>query len=326
MINTQENRINWCRAQFSRLTQGVDKRKLLIGVKELASTFSEKRKIEMITRWAELRSKLWGKSMTRHFEESWGGVWSELRDGFGSELRSDRANEFRAELTGWFENELKSELDGESWNNWEFVWEYYESIWALFIREFRPNLKVVKRNKKKIDALQKIVEAGNCYLWISKDTIYVLPFPEIHLDEGKRLHNTKGYALKIADKKTYWIHGVKFPKTLWQRVKNPRVRLKTILSLKNTEQRMAVLRLHGIERVLEKGKLIHKSKKGNELYLVEGVFRNPTYFLKFSCPSTGRVFVEGVRPDVGKKGDADLAQASMWGLTKKEYLSLKIET
>ena len=222
--------------------------------------------------------------------------------------------------------DLRSELGSEPGLEWYNILEYYENVWPIFIREFYPQLKVIKRNKKKIDALAKICEAGNAYIWLSKKTMYIFPFPKIKVNEQKKLHSTKTHALNFADRKTYWLHGVKFEKDLWQKVVNPKVKIKTILSLENTEQRMAALKVVGVEKLLKEAYLLNKSKRGNELYLIENVFSKPTYYLKFKDSSTGRVYIEGVRPKVGKKKDADFAQAQAWGLTKKKYAKLRIES
>lgn len=50
------------------------------------------------------------------------------------------------------------------------------------------------------------------------------------------------------------------------------------------------------------------------------------YFLKMTCP-TGRVFIEGVDPEVAEKDpNATNMQAWLCGLTKSEYYQLKLES
>jgi hypothetical protein len=65
------------------------------------------------------------------------------------------------------------------------------------------------------------------------------------------------------------------------------------------------------------------SKRGNELYLIQNVFTRDAYYLKYACPSTGRVYVSGIEPEVGEQGSADLSMAWKFGLTEKEYKELK---
>src|SRR3972149_3360050 len=52
-------------------------------------------------------------------------------------------------ITKW--GELWGELWGDELWGWS-AWEYYESIWLVLIRQFYPQLKAIKQNKKKIDA------------------------------------------------------------------------------------------------------------------------------------------------------------------------------
>ena len=74
---------------------------------------------------------------------------------------------------------------------------------------------------------------------------------------------------------------------------------------------MAALKFVGLEKLLKTkdAKRLNKSKRGNELYLIKNVFSSDAYYLKYTCPSTGRVYVSGIDPEVGKKKDADLAMA-----------------
>jgi hypothetical protein len=72
-----------------------------------------------------------------------------------------------------------------------------------------------------------------------------------------------------------------------------------LLSLDNIEQRMAALRIFGAEKLIEEthAECVSKSKRGNELYKIpreRGLFDEDAYYLKYSCVSTGRIYVSGV--------------------------------
>jgi len=56
-----------------------------------------------------------------------------------------------------------------------------------------------------------------------------------------------------------------------------------------------------------------------ELHRIDNVFSQPAYFLKYSCPSTGRIYVSGIDPQVGKLNDVASALAWKFGLNKNEY-------
>jgi hypothetical protein len=79
--------------------------------------------------------------------------------------------------------------------------------------------------------------------------------------------------------------------------------VKQLLSIENIEQRMAALRIFGADRLIDEAKatLVSSSKRGNNLYVIPketGLFTMDAYFLRYSCPSTGRVYVSGVAPEL----------------------------
>ena len=85
-----------------------------------------------------------------------------------------------------------------------------------------------------------------------------------------------------------------------------------------------IKKIFGVENLLENAKLLDKSNNGNELYLLEGLFRQPAYYLKYSCPSTGRVYVKGVDPRFAKEHkNADECQAHSFSWSLQEYLQLE---
>jgi len=239
-MNTKQQRIEFLRKQFKML--GKNKENLESAVNELNKVLSRKRQVVIIEKWSELKSELsselkselWSELWFELRSELWSELWfelkSELWSEFWFELKSELWSEFLSELKSEFWSELSSELwselSSELWSELsselgselssEFF-EYYENNWIIFINEFYPNLKVLQKNKRKVEAIRKIVEAGNAYIWISREKLYILPFPEVHLNERKRLHNLSGYALKWLDKETYWIDGVKFNKDLWKK-------------------------------------------------------------------------------------------------------------
>jgi uncharacterized small protein (DUF1192 family) len=159
--------------------------------------------------------------------------------------------------------------------------------------------------------------------------VFISETPQIKW-ENKKLHNLEGKSVEYADGYgMYNIYGVSFDEKTYKKVTNPRVTAKTILSLENIEQRMAMIKVKGSEWLIKATKakrLGKKSKKGNELYLVKDVFNVYAYFLRYECPSTGRIYFSGVDAEVGETKDADTCMAWKFQMTKDEYLSLEIES
>jgi len=309
MKNTKENRVAFLKECFNKSFYQKDG-DLMIGAKKLNDALSKKRQVVLIKDWSELGSEL-------RFE-----LESELR----FELRSELWSEFWSE----FGSELRSELRSELWS--ELGFEYYENVFLIFIKEFYPQLKTIQRNKKKIEALEELVNQGNCYIFISEKELFILPLPEeIKIDNQKRLHSETQYALRWLGKESYWLYGRKFEKSLWERAVKRKISAKELLEMKNIEQRMTILQIYGNKWLLENlnAKLIDKSSRGNELYLVDKVFREPAYFLKYKDSSTDRVYVSGIAPDFAKTPyelTADNAMAWKFQITPYEYKQLRNET
>jgi hypothetical protein len=62
---------------------------------------------------------------------------------------------------------------------------------------------------------------------------------------------------------------------------------------------------------------------GYQLYKIDSVFSQTAYFLKYSCPSTGRVYVSGIDPDIGSRNNAIAACAWKWGIEKEDWKTVK---
>ena len=178
-------------------------------------------------------------------------------------------------------------------------------------------------------AYQKTSENG-CWWWPHSQFCFVSERPHTLLrDDRGRLHHLNGPAIAWEGFEIFAIHGVRFQRDLYHKVSQNKITAKEILQLENIEQRMCALKIKGAEALLQEleAKQIDSSAaSGNELYLLQNVFSTPAYYIKYSCPSTGRVYVSGVDPKVGIDGDADKAMAWKFGLTKDEYLSIEMQS
>lgn len=105
-----------------------------------------------------------------------------------------------------------------------------------------------------------------------------------------------------------------------------KMKFKDVMEIKDIDQRWVALKMLGADEMLRgaKAELLDSSKK-NSLYLVKDIFPSHplAYFLRYVCPSTGRIYISGIDPEIGKQKDADLAQAWKHNLTKSEYLDLE---
>ena len=164
------------------------------------------------------------------------------------------------------------------------------------------------------------------------DVAYVLVAPTIRREDG-RLHNDQRPAVEWENGTgQYYLDGVNFPKDLWSKVVSKEMSLSEIMQIEISDQRTVALKYNPQAIIKEKAKLIHKDDRTNELYLVENSEINTLtnfprmYFVKMTCP-TGRVFIEGVPPEIAEQTlNATDCQAWLCGLVKSDYQSMVMES
>lgn len=122
----------------------------------------------------------------------------------------------------------------------------------------------------------------------------------------------------------YFIHGVEFDKKLWTKIVENKLTAINILKIDNIEQRYIALKMIGPEKLINQlnAKLISKTERNNELYEIK--IKYDTYkILKYKCPSTDRIYVKFVPPEINS---ADEAQAWSFQISIEEYSIMKKET
>ena len=213
--------------------------------------------------------------------------------------------------------------------DWNIAWNIVLYAACLNSCNKNDNCPICEFRRKFCEPEYNLFKNGVFAYCVLKDRVIVVTRPIIRQVDG-RLHSETQPAVEWETEKYYLLWGVKLNKDLWQKIVSKTLSFKEIMSIQNIEQRMVALKMMDAEKLLKesKAKLLHKSERGNELYLVENIFSQPAYFLKYKCPSTGRVYVSGIDPRVAKQNpDADFCMSWKLGLTLDEYLNnLKIET
>jgi hypothetical protein len=212
----------------------------------------------------------------------------------------------------------------------QYYGNYGDYGWVSFY-DFFTRIKII--NDKRFNKFKEIIESG-IYEWIGYKNLAIVSCPPVKLNKIELreifvLHSETESAVRFADGfELYYLYGVNFKKDLWGKITEKKITGKEILELENIEQRMVAMKVIGMENLLEdlNAKLINKSEKGNELYLIENVFSQPAYYLKYKCPSTNRVYVSGIDPEIGKRKSADEAMAWKFQWSLNQYLSVEKET
>lgn len=117
---------------------------------------------------------------------------------------------------------------------------------------------------------------------------------------------------------------------IWIAIAKDELKFKDILGIRDIEQRMVALKRYGVEKILHdtKATLVHKSARCNELYCIPvsaRLFSQDAFYLKYSDPSTGRIYISGVPPEMGATKDADACMAWKHGLSTEAYKMLANE-
>ena len=137
----------------------------------------------------------------------------------------------------------------------------------------------------------------------------------VRRDNDHRLHSDQEPAIEWADGFKLWaLRGVFFEYEIWHKIITHEFQIEDLMKIENADQRAVAVSFLRPDRLLKhvKAEHIHTGIKGTKLYKVPNFMdRGETeYCMTMVCPSTGRDFLEWVEPDIGKQGDADLAQAS----------------
>jgi|APSaa5957512535_1039671.scaffolds.fasta_scaffold00325_44 hypothetical protein len=186
---------------------------------------------------------------------------------------------------------------------------------------------------KIIGLLTSGIFSFGCY---EKHIVLLLSPKLIQKDDQSRLHSTDSPAIIWQNNtKEYYFYGEKVSESLWEKTVSGKITWLEVMSIKNIDQRTAVIAVIGSERILEMAdaELIDKSKRGNELYRIiiknEDARNTIILAVKYKDPSTDRVYISFV-PGIDDNRDpietADHAMAWKGGITRYEYATLKIES
>ena len=176
------------------------------------------------------------------------------------------------------------------------------------------------------EPLLKAVESGLGWFFPMQDQLILVPMPKVLLDTNKRAHSEEGKAVEWRDECGYYfLHGVQFEEKLYWKSVRQEMNFKEVMGIKDIDQRWVAMKLLG-DKILDgvEKELLEKSSRGNELWKVKSLFSQhaEAYFLRYSCPSTQRVYFSGIDPEIGKQGKADLAMCWKHGIPVDVYEQL----
>ena len=257
----------------------------------------------------------------------WGQVWSQVRSQVGRQVRSQVLSQVGSQVGSQVRSQVESQV-GRSSNTNFFDFCSYGNIldfgWCAYYDFFRK-LKLVKNSK--YNRFTKLLEAG-IYDMIQLDRLCIVcEKPTMILrDEQNRLHSVSRLAIEWRDGfKLWFIHGIAFEFDEWKKAIDQTYSIQEVFGIKNIEKRYAVLSVYEPNKIIEniEATKISESKKGVLLFSSEKIIpRKTVKFLKYACPSTGRIYISFVPEGMT---DADVAMAWKFSLTKELYEELEQE-
>jgi hypothetical protein len=175
----------------------------------------------------------------------------------------------------------------------------------------------------------KAMENGLGVFFPMEDRLILVPIPRMII-ASERLHYDHGMAVQWGNGVGfYFIRGVQFDVKLYNRVISQEMTTEDVLTISNADQRAAAISMLRPDRLLEqmKAELIDTGTKGTKLYRVRNFMgtRRTEYCMWMKDASTDREFIEWVEPKVGELADADLCQATAYGISKEQYLAIELE-
>ena len=300
------------------------------------------RMVDLVDEGEKLKRTLYVSGQNR---EVWNNIWnnigdnieSNIGDNIGDNIVDNIRNNIRNNIWSNIRNNIRNNIESNivdnkmefstfsssdsSWVHWYLYQLYYFEVGLLKEDEYSKLLRLY---------IDDVIDSWMC---IYLKNVAVVSRKPVVRREDERLHSDQLPAVLFPDGyEIYFLDGVEFPKETWQRVVSKEMSLSEIMKIEISDQRTVALKYNPQAIIKEKAKLVHKSERGNELYLVKGSEINTLtsypemYFLKMTCP-TGRVFIEGVEPEFAKNHqNADECQAELCGLVLSEYMSLSMES
>nr|MDD5178340.1 hypothetical protein [Candidatus Nanoarchaeia archaeon] len=225
-------------------------------------------------------------------------VWDSVGDSVGASVGDSVWDSVGDSVGASVGDSVKDSGYGQHDANWLAFYEFFKDVCGL------------EQETKNLSGLWKVSKNAGWYLphenicWISEK------HNKLSRNTRGLLHSDTGIALQYPDGwGIYALNGVKFPKDLWEKVVSKKMSFKEVMAIQDIDQRTQAMNYCPPREFLNnKGKLLNKSEKGNELWLIpqsEGLFRVDAYFLMYKCPSTGKEYLSGIDPEIGKQGKAD---------------------
>lgn len=236
-------------------------------------------------------------------------VWSTV----GPKNKEKLDSQLGSQLDSQLRSQLRSQLGSINTDYWVTVWWLASSGWFDYGQYIG-----VEFDKEKYDLFMAFVSNVG-FIIPYKGIAFVSDNPtRIVWDEAGRLSYDHDQAVKYQDGwGLYCLDGVTFKEDEWKRIVGQEFTLEELVKEGMGADKSAVaIKYLRPDLLLEHchAKLIHTGIKGTRLYEVKNFLDTgkTQYCMRMKHPSIEREYIEWVEPEVGKLGNADLAQCHAW--------------
>ena len=268
---------------------------------------------------AQVKDQVWGQVWDQVKDQVWDQVWDQVRDQVKDQVWDQVRDQVGAQVKK-HEQELYRGI-GESSYRCAFF-DFFEQVGITVPENFRKFKDLLKKDV----FWDAIAFEGVC--------IAYPPPSAVRRDQENRLHSDQKPAIEWKDGyNQHYLRGVFFDEKTFSKIITQKFRIEDLMQIENADRRAVAVSMLKPELLLShmNAKHLDTGTKGTKLYSVKNFMDTgrEEFCMTMECPSTGRLFLEWVDPDVGKQKDADLAQASAWldennrALSIEDYLTME---
>ena len=269
---------------------------------------------------SQVESQVWRQVENQVESQVRSQVWSQVENQVGSQVRSQVGNQVENQVRNQVESQIRffnfSWECNCNWLNWLAFFDYFKRIGIAKSDKFDEYVELMK---------------ANIFLNVMFENVCVISKPPTHISRDVRgnLHSIDGYAVEFFDGYGQnYLWGVYFPPEDFDRLVKNKCETKDIFAVENQEQRAALIKLYGYEKLIESLPNLHvvdtlvKEGKKHVLYRYE-LGRSTPSFLSVEDFSSDMKYFLGV-PSECKTALEALAWT--FQVDKNDYAKIRVET
>jgi hypothetical protein len=266
-------------------------------------------------------------------------VRGQVVDQVGSQVRSQVGSQVFDQVGDQVGDQVREQVKNK---NLEFIEQYLGLVYEYWISFYEYFKKIGIVKSEEFDKyIQPYIEGKIWSIQFFENFVFMTRLPKkVCRDSSNRLHSVTEAAVQwngfdyMGKTDMHFLHGVYFEKDEWSKIVKNEISVKELLEMENKEKQRAALSVYSIEKLIKNcgatvEDIYKNPRDGNEIHLLHiprqvfGLDEDLKY-LKYKDPSTDRIYISGVPPNMQ---NARIAMAWKFSLTVEEYeQELEVET